>query len=120
MEGDWPAAEKTLVRHASDSSQPLLNYLSAARAAHEQNEFDRRDRYLKLAGQSAEQSDAAVKLTLAQFQMDEQLQEQALATLKVLEQMNPRQRSVIRTVAVLYRDMRQWDQFLKLVPIEMI
>ena len=38
-EGNWARGEKLLTRGARESETPLLNYLSAARAAHKQNAY---------------------------------------------------------------------------------
>jgi len=115
-EGNWRSAEKKVLRHISDSRIPMLNYLTAARAAHELNEYDRRDRYLKLAGQNAQDSDVGVKLTQAELQMDQHHQEQALATLRTLQQADPQQRTVIKILAQLYRELQDWNNFLNLIP----
>ena len=115
-EGNWRIAEKEVLKHISESRVPMLNYLAAARAAHELNEYDRRDRYLKLAGQNAKVSDVGVKLTQAELQMNQHQQEQALATLRTLQQADPQHRTVIKILAQLYRELGEWTNFLKLIP----
>ena len=76
-EGDWRHARKDVLKHISDSRAPMLNYLAAARASHELNDYDQRDRYLKLAGQHASANDVGVKLTQAELQLGQHQQEQA-------------------------------------------
>jgi len=55
IEGKWEKAERNLIRHAGDSSLPLMNYLTAARAAHARGASEQREDYLKLARDSAPQ-----------------------------------------------------------------
>lgn len=115
-EGNWRDAEKAVLKNVHNSQIPMLNYLAAARAAHEQNEFDRRDRYINLAGQHAEASDLGVKLTQAELQMGQHRQEQALATLRVLQQADPHHSTVIKILAQLYQEMGDWSNLINLLP----
>lgn len=115
-EGNWRKAEKEVLKHISDSQMPMLNYLTAARAAHELNDYDKRDRYLKLAGQNAKFSDVGVRLTQAELQMRQNQHEQALATLKALQQQDPQHRTVIKTLAKVYRELEEWNDLIALIP----
>ena len=116
-EGNWRQAEKEVLKHISDSRVPMLNYLAAARAAHELNEYDRRDRYLKQAGQNANVSDIGVKLTQAELQLNQNQQEQALATLRALQQVAPQHSTVLKTLANLYLHLGDWNNFIELIPL---
>lgn len=115
-EGNWRKAEKEVLKHINESQVPMLNYLTAARAAHELNDYDKRDRYLKLAGQNAKFSDVGVRLTQAELQMRQNQHEQALATLKVLQQQDPQHRTVIKTLAKVYRELEEWNELIALIP----
>ncbi|HEY5604314.1 MAG TPA: heme biosynthesis HemY N-terminal domain-containing protein [Gammaproteobacteria bacterium] len=116
-EGDWRQAEKVVLRHINNSRAPMLNYLAAARAAHELNEYDRRDSYLKQAGQSASANDVSVKLTQAELQLSQHHQEQALATLRTLQLVNPQHRKVLKTLANLYLELGDWKNLIDLIPL---
>ena len=41
IEGRWSKAERLLLAGVSQSFEPLMNYLGAAKAAHEQGAFER-------------------------------------------------------------------------------
>ncbi len=47
--GKWKKAESHAMQGAKYSGTPLINYLSAAKAANEQGKTERRDQYLQLA-----------------------------------------------------------------------
>jgi len=115
-EGDWRAAEKQVLRYSSDSRAPMLNYLTAARAAHELHANERRDHYLQLAGQHAQDKDIGVKLTQAELHMSRNQMEQALASLRVLQQADPQHRAVIKSLSQLYLQMGDWNNFITLFP----
>lgn len=115
-EGHWRKAEKEVLKHINDSQVPMLNYLTAARAAHELNDYDKRDNYIKLAGQNVKQSDVGVKLTQAELQMRQHQQEQALATLIALRQQEPQHKTVLKTLAKVYRELQEWDELITLIP----
>lgn len=115
-EGHWRAAERTLIRHAGSSELPLLNYLSAARAAQKQNASDRRDRYLQLALKSMPDANLAVELTQAELQLVSGQFEQSLATLMHLRSLGPRHPYVLQLLMRLYERMGSWKELLELLP----
>ncbi|MEJ2509611.1 MAG: heme biosynthesis HemY N-terminal domain-containing protein [Gammaproteobacteria bacterium] len=115
-EGHWAAAEKALLKHARDSETPLLNYLSAARAAQKQNAPDRRDHYLALAHQSMPDADMAVELTQAELQLAHGQLEQSLATLMHLQSMAPKHPHVLFLLARLFQQLKSWGDLEALLP----
>lgn len=115
-EGRWPAAERDLVKFAQQGHSPLLNYLAAARAAQAQGADERRDQYLKLAHESHAGADIAVGLTQAELQLKQNQLEQALATLRHLQQMAPKHTQVLKTLASLYRELGDWEHLLEILP----
>jgi HemY protein len=115
-EGHWPAAERDLVKYARQGHSPLLNYLAAARAAQAQGADERRDQYLRLAHESHAGADIAVGLTQAELQLKHQQLEQALATLRHLQQLAPKHTQVLKALASLYRDLGDWEHLLEILP----
>lgn len=115
-EGHWLQAEKLLIRYASVSDTPLINYLSAAQAAQRQGLDERRDAYIRLAHQHMPTADVAVSLTQAELQIAHQQFEQALATLKHLRDLAPRHAYVLRLLASLYQQLGDWEHLRKLLP----
>lgn len=108
-EGKYADAEKWLVRGAEHSEVPLLNYLTAARAAQEQGDTSRRDAYLKQAHNAADGTDLAVGLTQAQLQFREGQLEQALATLEQLRSLSPKHPLVLKMLRTLYEALEDWN-----------
>jgi HemY protein len=115
-EGQWVAAEKRLVRHAATSDNALITYLAAARAAQRQGAHDRRDHYLRLAHGSMPEADVAVGLSQAELQMAHGQTEQALATLRHLRQIAPRQAYVLKLLMKLYQQLQDWRGLRELLP----
>ena len=70
-------------RPSTDSKESALQ---AARAAHLQGKDERRDEWLRMAFQDAPEAANAVLLTQAEFQLDREQYEQALATLRRIEE----------------------------------
>lgn len=116
IECRWPSAEKQLLNHADYSETPLLNYLGAARAASQQNAFDRRDQYLKAAHESDSKADVAILLTQADLQLSHHQTEQALATLSRLRQIAPRHGYVLKLLSRLHHQLREWNKLAKILP----
>lgn len=115
-EGHWEKAEKLLTNHAAHSDTPLLNYLAAARAAHMQEAFERRDEWLKLAIESDSKAGIAVGVSQADMQLVSGQLEQANATLTRLREMAPKHPYVLKLLAkTLYRQ-ENWEALLDLLP----
>ena len=115
-EGHWDKAEKTLTEYAAYSETPLLNYLTAARAAHMQNNPERRDELLRLAIENDSNAQIAVGVSQAEMQMGDAQLEQAHATLLNLREIAPKNTYVLKLYAkTLYRQ-ENWDELLRLLP----
>ncbi|WP_455212562.1 heme biosynthesis HemY N-terminal domain-containing protein [Kaarinaea lacus] len=115
-EGKWSEAEKNVLKYVNKNQPSLLNYLAAARAAQEQGAYERRDLYLKDAHQTTPNADIAVGLTQAQLQLDQNQLEQALATLRRLQQLDPKHKQVLKTLARLYMDLADWEHVVEIIP----
>jgi len=115
-EGNLARGERLLGRAASTSDSPLFNYLQAARAAHLQGKDDRRDEWLRIAFQEAPEAANAVLLTQAEFQLDRGQYEQALATLRRVEEDTPDHAQALALMARLYYRLEDWDALGKLLP----
>lgn len=114
-EGRWEESEKNLLRHADDSEMPLINYIAAARAAQLQGEHARRDTYLRVAQEQVPEANVAVLLTQAELQIAHKQLDQALATLKRLQELDPDHVFAVRLLATLYRKLGDWQALLGLV-----
>ncbi|WP_110647837.1 heme biosynthesis HemY N-terminal domain-containing protein [Salinicola peritrichatus] len=115
-EGRWKRAEKALTKAADDSGTPLVNYLSAALAAHYQGRYEQADVLLKRAHHSTEGADTAVGLVQAQLMLDRQQFEEALATLTRLEQQLPEHPQVLKLLKQAYLSVNDWDGLRRLLP----
>ncbi|GKW49682.1 heme biosynthesis HemY N-terminal domain-containing protein [Halomonas sp. NCCP-2165] len=115
-EGRWKRAEKSLVKAADDSSTPLVNYLSAALAAHYQGRYEQADTLLKRAHLSTEGADTAVGMMQAQLMLDRQQYEEALATLTRLDKQLPDHPQVLKQLKQAYLSVSDWDGLRRLMP----
>jgi HemY protein len=115
-EGNFSKGEKMLARSASVSDAPLLNYLQAARAAHLLGEDDRRDKWLKQAYEQTPAAANAVLLTQAELQLDQGQYEQALATLRKLDENAPNHSHALALLGRLYYRLEDWEQLADLLP----
>jgi HemY protein len=115
-EGNFARGEKLLARAASGSDAPLLNYLQAARAAHLLGEDERRDSWLRQAYENTPEAASAVLLTQAELQLDQGQHEQALATLRRLEEKAPNHSYALNLLGRLYYRLEDWTQLEALLP----
>ncbi len=115
-EGHWKEAKKHLINALPDTETPLLNYLTAARAAQEMGDSKLRDDYLREAQQSMPEAKIAVELTQAQLQLANHQWEQALATLRHLQDLSPHHVYVLKLLMHLYEEVKDWPQLITLLP----
>ncbi len=115
-EGNFARGEKLLARAASTSDTPLFNYLQAARAAHLQGKDDRRDEWLKLAYEHTPEAANAVLLTQAEFQLDREQYEQALATLRRIEENSKDHSHALALLGRLYFKLEDWAALAQILP----
>ena len=115
-EGNFARGERMLARAARTSDSPLFNYLQAARAAHLQGRNERRDDWLKLAYQEVPEAANAVLLTQAEFQLDQGQHEQALATLRRLDENSKDHGHALALLARLYFRLEDWGALREILP----
>ncbi len=115
-EGNFARGERMLARAASTSDSPLFNYLQAARAAHLQGRNDRRDEWLRLAYQEVPEAANAVLLTQAEFQLDQGQHEQALATLRRLDENSKDHGHALALMGRLYFQLEDWSALAEILP----
>jgi len=115
-EGNFAKGERLLARGAGGSEAPLLNYLQAARAAHLQGQDERRDTWLKQAYENLPGAANAVLLTQAELQLDQKQYEQALATLRRIEDNAPNHGHALMLLGRLYFRLQDWQHLGELLP----
>jgi HemY protein len=116
IEGHWRSAEHYLEEGVEQSDAPLINFLAAAKAAHEQGAYDRRDGYLRKAHQMAPQGEVAIGLTQAQLQYEQGQLEQALATLGHLRTLAPKHGFVLKLLEKVYIRLADWQGLISILP----
>lgn len=115
-EGRFEQAEKILLQQIKYSDNPLLVYLTAARAAQQQGAHERRDEYLLKAHMEVPDANIAIGLTKAELQLAHDQNEQALATLTQLNQLSANHTYVLTLLANTYRHLQDWDSLKKILP----
>lgn len=114
-EGDWKRAQKLLVSGAV-GKLGLINYLTAARAAHQAGDHERADELLGLALKSTDGAELAVGLQQAQLQLDRHQYEQCLATCLRLKKTHPKHAFVNKMLVKAYTGLEDWQALLGLIP----
>lgn len=115
-EGRWEKGEREIVRAADTSDMALINYLAAARAAQLQGAHERRDEYLHKAYEIDDKARMAVLLTQAELQIAHRQFELALATLRRMQELNPRHAYALRLLSRLYTELGDYEQLHALLP----
>lgn len=114
-EGNWAEAHASLVASLRGSERPLLTYLGAAYASQGLGDLEKRDEYLAAAQRAAPQQGLAIGTTQANLQYLAHQPEQALATLSELRRQAPRHKHVLKLLAQLYLELRDWTGLADLI-----
>lgn len=115
-EGNWQRAQKYLTHSASKADTPLINYLAAAQAAHEQGHENDAESLLKKAYESTPGADMAVGITQAQLQLANCQYEQCLATLVRLRKKSPHHPFILKLLKTVYSKLQDWLKLTELLP----
>lgn len=115
-EGNFSKGERLVTRGVRKSDTPVVNYLAAARAAQLRGAPERRDNWLRMAYEQSPDEADAVLLTQAELQIADGQHEQALATLRRLDEHSPNQARGLALLAGLYAELSDWDSLRELLP----
>ncbi len=115
-EGNWWKAQRYLSQAAERSDLPAINYLAAARAAHEQGDSSGTDALLNKARAATPQAEVAIGLTQAQFQLERGQLEPCLANLLNLRREAPKNTQVLRLLQQVYQRLEDWLSLIQLLP----
>jgi len=114
-EGNWAEAEAQLLASMRGAEKPLISFLGAACVNQGQGNLEKRDEYLAAAQRSSSQHDLAVGMTQASLQYIAHQSERALATLTELRQIAPKHKQVLKLLAQLYLELRDWTNLANLI-----
>ena len=115
-EGQWQTAKKHLIAAAPNATHPLVNYLTAAKAAEKLGDHPLRDHYLHLAQTAVPDATIAIELTQAELQIDNQEWQAAQETLHALQVIAPDHPYVIQLCLTLYENTQNWSALIALLP----
>ncbi len=116
IESRFKKAERFLLAGVNQTAEPLINYLGAAKAAQEQNAYQRRDQYIQKAYEIAPQADLAIGITKAELEFEQGQFEQTIATLNHLRQISPRHPRVLSLLEKVYVRLGDWKALQAILP----
>ncbi len=114
--GDWQTAEKQLIKSAKQSEAGLVHYLSAAKMAHNQKAYDRRDQYLQQAREDYAADYVTIGLVEARL-LSEKQPEVALSILETLHEQHPKHITVLAEYSLALRKLGLWERLEALIPV---
>ncbi|PJD93759.1 MAG: protoporphyrinogen oxidase [Legionella sp.] len=115
-EGHWKTAKKHLISAAADTDLPLINYLTAARAAEELGEPALRDHYLHQAQAAEPDASIAIELTQATLQLDHHQWAEAAITLQNVQALSPDHPYALKLLLRLYQATQNWSELIHILP----
>ena len=114
--GQWQSAEQLLIKSARNHELAPLAYMAAARAAQGLGIEKRRDGYIRLAQQKTPKDSLALTIAQAQIQADFDRPEQAINTLNSLPPGEHKNSAVMKLLARLYSESKDWPALVRLLP----
>jgi len=116
IEGDWVKAERQLMTNIDKNPTPMLNYLAAANAAQQRDDYEGRDGYIKKALAASPRERLAIGLTKARLQYQAGQLEDSTTTLKKIQAFAPRNPRVLRLVTEVGQASGDWETVLAALP----
>ena len=115
-EGQWTEARRVLTDAGVSATTPFVNYLQAARAAHESGDAEGRDELLDRADDSTPGARAAVLLTRARMLFDKGHWRDCRATLLEVREMTPRHPFMLDMLRQCHERLQDWQAVIELLP----
>jgi len=115
-EGNWEKAESQLSAAAVGTDTPLLNWLTAARAANEQGRYKESDDYLKKAHEQTPGAALAIGLTQAELLLQRGQLEQSYASLIKLREQYKKNNHIQRLLLDVLIKLEDWSKLRELLP----
>jgi HemY protein len=115
-EGNWEAAEDTLMRSARDAESPAAHYLVAARAADLLGATQRRDEIIARALESSNERRAPALIMQAEMQLRHKQLQAAQTTLEQLEASGEQNARGLLLLAKVFRQTGNWERLQALEP----
>ena len=116
VEGNYGAAQKKLSQSAEKSETPLINYLTAARAAAESGYEQATEDFLRKAYEVAPGDGLAIGIAKAEIRIQQGQPEQALASLLQLRKTNTKHQQVHKLLQQVYTGLEDWAALSALIP----
>ncbi len=115
-EGEWAEARRLLTAAGQRAAMPWVNYLNAARAAHELGDPDARDALLSSAEHSTSGSAIAVLLTRAELQMASGQWQDCRDTLNEVRERSPRHPLMLDMLLECHERLEDWPALVDSLP----
>lgn len=113
--GDWHKAEKELIKSAKNSEAGLVHYLSAAKMAHNQKAYERRDSYISQARNIYPAEFITIGLVEARL-IVEHKPETAMAILQTLHEQDPKNPTIMAEYASTLKSLGYWESLAEILP----
>lgn len=117
FEGKWSTAEELLVEGSACIDLPFINYVFAAKAAGEQENFEQAESYLQAAQKLTKDSNGLVySLKRAQLLCQQNKWAEALALLEPLFNKNGHHPLLLNRLYKIYQHQKSWNKIIELMP----
>ena len=116
IQGEWPQAEKLLLRGADNSNSAAINYIWAAYAAHKCGDYSQRDEYLASAKEASPDESSALEILQAELLLEQQMPEQALANLSRHSNEIRSNPKIASLFAKAYEQLKDWGKLADIIP----
>ena len=116
IQGEWSESEKLLMRGAEDASTSEINYIWAAKAAHERGDFELRDTHLASAKNANPNDIMALNILQAEMLLEQNMPEQALASLSEHHDSIRSNPKIATLIASAYEQLQDWSKLADLLP----
>lgn len=117
LEGKWSAAEELLVEGSACIDLPFINYVFAAKAAGEQENFEQAESYLQAAEKlTKDNSNLVYALKRGQLLCQQNKWAEALTLLEPLFDKNSHHPLLLNRLYKIYQHQKAWNKMIELIP----
>ena len=117
LTGDYQKAEQRLLANTRNSPTPLMNFLAAAYAAQQRDDWQQRDYYLEQAQNLDQSNDFVLGLAQARLQYEAGQYELAWARCEQLRLQHAKHPQVLKLLTRLRQQFGYWREILDSLPL---
>ncbi|MDH5648369.1 MAG: hypothetical protein OEY67_01830 [Gammaproteobacteria bacterium] len=116
IENNWQEAETCFLEDVDHSDLPAINFLGAALACQQRQDYEKRDAYIARAKNLSPEHVLTILFSRARLQHIANQHEREIETLKEIYELDPKHSPTLKQLLYAYTELGDWSSVIDLAP----